>query len=107
MTQEKSLGERLEEAEQLGLAQGEAEQAAKLEYLLQEARARLSFKAMNESGGKRWSSRDIDSQVIIEQADAESDLGKAWIDYNTKRSAHAKTKVTIRALSRKSWEDRA
>ena len=103
---EESLGEKLEKAEQLGLAQGEEEQAAKLEYLLQEARARLSFKAMNESGGKRWSSRDIDSQVIIEQADPETDLGKAWIQYNALRAAHAKTKVLVRALSRRSWEER-
>lgn len=101
---EPSLPERLNNAEVNAVLLSAAEVEAKNNWLRAEAWARLAAKARNEAEGKRWASRDLDAQVVLEQTDPETDLGKAWMAYNKARTEAALAKVEAKRLDREHWE---
>lgn len=102
-----SLPQRLNDAEVRSVLLSAAEVEAKQAWLLAEAQARLRFKVMSEADehGKRSNSRDRDAEVIVEQNNPDTALGKAWMAYNKARTEAALAKVEAKKLDRQHWEE--
>ena len=78
---------------------------AKNRYELEKAKTHTLFKTKALSAGDKPTIEDLRYQILIQQANSETDLGKAFVNLANFEAKKQRTKVELNSAERAYWEE--